>query len=365
MRAYVLSQRSDAELLRDLIALVARERATTARLLAHIAEVEQRRLYAPAGYESMHAYCVGELGFTESSAYKRLQAARMARAFPALFGAIAEGTLNLTGLLLVGPHLTAENTDELIAAVAHQSIAEIGRLLGARSPAAEAPPLFDPMSKSLDSNPTFCAPADPAGPTTETATCANRVPRGGDPALEPQRPYQLKVNLTEATRDKLLRARDLLSHAVPSGDLALVLDRALDALLPQLETRKLGSARPARRPQHRAPALGTRTVPAPVRRAVWERDGGRCTFASVTGRRCGARRRLEFDHVVPVARGGVATVDGIRLRCRTHNQYEAERLFGAAFMRHKRSRPERNSDTTATPPAALENVRDASLCNTP
>ena len=37
-----------------------------------------------------------------------------------------------------------------------------------------------------------------------------------------------------------------------------------------------------------------------------------------------------------VARGGEATVDGIRIRCRTHNQYEAECTFGVGFMEAKR-----------------------------
>jgi len=69
---------------------------------------------------------------------------------------------------------------------------------------------------------------------------------------------------------------------------------------------------------------------------VWERDQGRCSFVGTGGRRCDARRFLEFDHVEPVARGGRATIDGMRLRCRAHNQYEAERAFGVDFMRAKR-----------------------------
>jgi hypothetical protein len=73
-----------------------------------------------------------------------------------------------------------------------------------------------------------------------------------------------------------------------------------------------------------------------VKRAVWQRDGGRCTFVGESGRRCEAKRGLEFDHVTEYARGGEATVDGIRLRCRGHNQLTAERTFGAGFMRHKR-----------------------------
>ena len=69
---------------------------------------------------------------------------------------------------------------------------------------------------------------------------------------------------------------------------------------------------------------------------MWERDGGRCTFVSESGHRCEARTRLEFDHVEPVAHGGHATVQGLRLRCRAHNQLEAERAFGRDFMNSKR-----------------------------
>jgi hypothetical protein len=50
------------------------------------------------------------------------------------------------------------------------------------------------------------------------------------------------------------------------------------------------------------------------------------------------QRGLEFDHVREVARGGDASVENIRLRCRAHNQYTAECTFGAGFMREKRER---------------------------
>jgi len=78
-----------------------------------------------------------------------------------------------------------------------------------------------------------------------------------------------------------------------------------------------------------------------VKRAVWVRDQGQCTFVGERGERCPSRRFLEFDHVDPVARGGQATVAGVRLRCRGHNQYEAERTFGAGFMSDKREQARR------------------------
>ena len=95
MRDYVLAHLSDAVLIRDLGVLVVQDRGLTARLLAHLAEVDARRLYAPAGYPSMFAYCVEELRFSEESAYRRIQAARAAHRFPAIFAALAEGRLHL------------------------------------------------------------------------------------------------------------------------------------------------------------------------------------------------------------------------------------------------------------------------------
>jgi 5-methylcytosine-specific restriction endonuclease McrA len=57
---------------------------------------------------------------------------------------------------------------------------------------------------------------------------------------------------------------------------------------------------------------------------------------SASGRRCSETRDLEFDHIEPYAQGGTPSVANVRLLCRVHNQYEAERTFGVEFMRRKR-----------------------------
>jgi 5-methylcytosine-specific restriction endonuclease McrA len=149
----------------------------------------------------------------------------------------------------------------------------------------------------------------------------------------------LRLALPEGTYAKLRQAQALLAHAVPGGELAEVVDRALDVLIAQLERRKFAATRRPRRAQATSPARAPkrpRTIPANVKRAVWQRDEGRCAFVSSQGRRCSARARLEFDHVEPVARGGTAHAEGMRLLCRAHNQFEAERVFGRAFMQRKR-----------------------------
>jgi hypothetical protein len=145
----------------------------------------------------------------------------------------------------------------------------------------------------------------------------------------------LQATLSRETSEKLRYAGELLGHQIPTGDIAGVLDRVLDLAIAQLEKQKFAATSRPRRAAGRS-SSHPRYVPAHVRRAVWERDGGQCTFVSESGRRCEARKALHFDHVLEVARGGEATVEGIQLRCRAHNQFTAERTFGAQFMRHKR-----------------------------
>ena len=139
MRAYRLDPLDDGELLRALATLVVQERTTTAALLAHIAEVDARRLYLPAGYPSMYEYCVQELHLPEQAALKRIRAGRTARRFPAIFTALADGRLHLTAVVLLTPYLTPENADELLAAAALKTQADIEMLLAQRFPKPDLP----------------------------------------------------------------------------------------------------------------------------------------------------------------------------------------------------------------------------------
>src|SRR5688572_10024656 len=118
MHTYTLAHVSDAALLADLSTLVATDRRTTAALLAHLAEVEARGLFLPEACSSLYAYCTRVLRLSEDAALKRIRAARTARRFPQIFGMIADGRLHLIGLVILGPHLTADNVDQLLGAAA-------------------------------------------------------------------------------------------------------------------------------------------------------------------------------------------------------------------------------------------------------
>jgi HNH endonuclease len=147
-----------------------------------------------------------------------------------------------------------------------------------------------------------------------------------------------------------------MRHEIPSGDLAQILDRALDALLAQQERKKFGATARPRSGKRRAAGTDPRYVTSEVRRAVHARDGEQCTFVSAEGVRCSERGFLELDHRVPVARGGRPTVDNLRTMCKAHNQYEAERILGTAFMQSRRARKKKAQPCTATVPTPASDM---------
>ncbi|MEP7027716.1 MAG: HNH endonuclease signature motif containing protein [Candidatus Eisenbacteria bacterium] len=298
--------------------------------------MDRRRLYAAAGYSSLFAFCLGELRLTEDAACNHIDAARKSRACPGLLSALADGRIHLASIRLLAPHLTAETADEMIALATHRSRRELEILLAARFPKVEALRLDEGIA-ALGS---FVAPETVSAPgripQAHPLSAPGRIPPAPPQRIEPlsaQR-YSIQVTVSKATHDKIRQAQALLRHANPSGDLAIVLDHMADAFLLQKQKRKQAATQ---RPQAKLRSSNSpRHVSARVRRAVWERDAGRCTFVGDTGHRCGACEFLEFDHVTPVARGGSPSVEGMRLRCRTHNQLEAERVFGRAFMEARR-----------------------------
>jgi hypothetical protein len=146
----------------------------------------------------------------------------------------------------------------------------------------------------------------------------------------------MSFTVDQEFHDELAYATALLGEQVGTGDSPAVLKRALKALIRELEKTKFAAtSRP--RDGRKIGDPGHRYIPPAVKREVWARDGGQCTFVSESGQRCHARKDLEFDHMDAVALGGCAVAGRMRLLCRTHNQYEAERTFGAGFMLRKRA----------------------------
>jgi hypothetical protein len=338
VKRYSLTHLSNETLRRELSNKAANEKEATAELIAHIAEFDARELYLPAAYGSMLTYCMGELGLSEDEAKKRIRVARAARRCPQVFEALAAGHVHLSGLVLLAGRLTPERAEELLAAAAHKTRDEIERILAARFPSAEMTASVEPiasMPQSLAS--TEGAPGPLGGLQVVANPECDGAPAHPRARVAPLSSEAFAVQFTRS-RDADQRFRylqDLLGHQVSRADIAEVYDRAVKALIKKMERVRFGACdRP------RAAGAGSsndpRYVTAHVKREVWKRDGGQCTYESESGRRCEVRGDVEFDHRTEIARGGEATVDNLQLRCRGHNQYTAEQTLGAGFMQAKR-----------------------------
>jgi hypothetical protein len=377
----------DQELLTRIDGLVGTEREATVELVAHLAALELRRsLYAALGYGSLYAYCTQALRLSEDAACNRIDAARVCRRFAGVLDLLASGAISLSTIRLLKPHLTAENQEALFARATHRGKKEIEALIAEIAPRPDVPSSIRKLpspngdsSRSTGSDvglfeaagspsPDIGAPADErptsgpstAGPTAALLTTVSPAlvstvpPRADRPIVQPLAPKRYRVQFTigEEAHEDLERLQALLRREIPNGDAGAIFAQALRLLREKVEKEKLGRAsRPRSRPvirpgadnrgQDATPACSvsaasrprratrSRYIPNEVRREVWRRDADQCAFVSEDGLRCSERNFLELHHIHPFALDGPSTVGNIALRCRRHNQYEAELVFGS------------------------------------
>jgi 5-methylcytosine-specific restriction endonuclease McrA len=354
MRARSLSHLSNGNLLTKLDEAEARDRTGTAELLGYLAEVDRRRLYLPAGYPSMFAWCVETRHYSEDVASKRIRAARAARSFPAILDMLADGRLHLSAVSLVARRLTRENAHALLASCVHRSKRSIELMLAERFPERDAPtrvqcitpasslpapgPVKDlPVMHANADAGTTSAPGPEVSQSAPAPPLVAAAPVVAYSCITPTAPQRYKAQFTmdDAMHADLVRAQDLLGPQNCDDRVRVVFRRALRALVTKLEKQKLAVTE---QPRVQSKAPQGRTIPAALKREVWKRDQGQCTFVAENGRVCGSRTALEIDHIQPVAKGGRTALDNLRLLCRAHNQYEAENAFGSGFMHTKRER---------------------------
>ena len=335
-----LNKISDSELLEAVRLAAANEREATVELLALLGEVDDRRLYLGEGCASLFTYCTQVLHLSEHAAYHRIEGARAARQFPRVLDMLSSGALTLTTVALLRPILTPDNVDQVLSAAAFKSKREVQLLVACHEPKPDAQTMVRRIPDGAAQMPRFVAPMlDSAaaatlaamehlsGETTGPASSSQRLPRPTSAPLASDR-FLLRLTISADTHAKLRRARDLLRHSIPTGDPAAVLERALTMLVEHLERAKSGQVRrPQQETSRTMSARTTRDIPRAVRRAVWKRDEGRCTFEGLQGR-CTETAWLEFHHIVAFARGGPTEVANLTLRCRAHNQFDGQREFG-------------------------------------
>ena len=302
---------TNAELEFELKAASADERVLTKKIVELVAEALRRKIWAGRGYTSAHRWLVGEFGYSDSSAGRRLDAARLLCDVPDVAEKHATGELTLSGLSQLqsaihqeekrtGEKVTAEAKREVVKKIENQSSAEASRTVSAEFPEVSKAP-----KESL-------RPAGAEG-------------------------WTLTIGLDADQKKALDRARELLSHSHSGATWAEVLAHLANEHAKRADpVARAGrrEARPPKMPQRLTatedPAPpGPKPLPRALRDSVLAKAGGACEFAfPQTGARCESRVRVEVDHVLPRALGGTDAAGNLRCLCATHNRAEAERELG-------------------------------------
>ncbi|MFN8389270.1 MAG: DUF222 domain-containing protein [Bdellovibrionota bacterium] len=129
-----LSSISNEELTRNLKRLVKQERELTHRIVLHLAEMTSRRLYAELGYTSMFDYACRALGYSRSSAQRRIVAARIVARFPEVYDCLEDGRLSLGTLESVADAMDRPNARELLCELCGKSKDEVQRIVAYHLP---------------------------------------------------------------------------------------------------------------------------------------------------------------------------------------------------------------------------------------
>jgi 5-methylcytosine-specific restriction endonuclease McrA len=295
---------------------------------------------------------------------------------------LRDGQLHLSGLALLAPLITPQNRDAVLRRATHQSKREIERLVVELSPRPDARSMMRKLpqtrraeagelqgiadgapnaglelvpgaalelvpgtvgGQALDLAPGRVGdtPEQIRGTAADMATelapgtVGPQLPRSRPAVVEPLSPARYKIQFTasEELHSKLERLTALMRSEVPDGDLAAIVEQAVTEKLERLEAKRFAKSQAPRQTVAKTETSpATRHIPAAVRRAVHERDGGRCRFVDELGRRCSEQHRLEFHHRHPFGMGGDHSPDNLSLLCSTHNRHLAEHDYGPGVI---------------------------------
>ena len=237
-----LKSLSDDDLLRRLSDVLARSRRVEWVLVAHIAEVDARRLYAREGSPSMYQYCIDVLHLSESEAYRRIAAARLSRSYPVILEMLEDGRLHLAGISVLSKHLTDANYEDVLARATHKTKREIEILVAELAPKPDVPP-------TIRKRPERTKQVRAAGAVDiAEELCPDRVECAADPAGRSKgacdgttgaSALQSRVHRKRGAprQDQTTRG----AHARP--DLAAVMEAAVTEKLERLEAKRYGKTK--------------------------------------------------------------------------------------------------------------------------
>jgi len=321
-------------------------------------------------------HCTLQLGYSGSSAQRRIKTARCIREFPEIFSMLERNEIGLSGVCMLADILTTENKSELVKEARCKSKRRIEQIVARFKPGRDiiekVKPVFvstfiNQSANTCDGDSRTTKNTKAPGPCSalnntsrinfekSTAAGGSRNPAdcSGTSKQTPilRKKYKLEFAVDPECMKKIEEAKTLLSRKHPEGvPLGLLLEEALDAYLdkhsPERKKRRRENRRKKREGHAKPPtnrdkndcnkSTPSRHIPQAIQDEVFARDKGRCTYVGRDGKRCGSTWNLHIDHIKPYARGGEHSTDNLRLRCAAHNQLEAEITYSKEFMDEKR-----------------------------
>ena len=343
-----LEHMSCNELDRSAEKLVHAEKRSSAKLIAHLAEMSRRKAALELGYRHLYEYCLTRLRLSEGSIPLRIQVANAARQYPQLLVALAENRISLTVAGLLASHVDDTNVDELVSACTGMSKRQADEYLVSIRPK----PVFEPSIRKqpkqarLRSDP---APAKPL-PVPEPALATPTSPPKSKPIVEPAQPdiFNFRFAADQSFKEKFERLAEVLGVENAQKHMAEILEQALDVALEKKDPKQKHERRQARErrlevakttPSPDEVSLSepvtSRNVASDVRGRVLATAGYQCEYRARDATRCTSRTGLQVEHTRPFAIHHSHDEQYLRAYCPAHNRLAAERVFGRAFIHRK------------------------------
>lgn len=301
-----LENKSSRVLIQEMKAVATRERELLMQVLHYLREVEIRSLHLSMGYPDLYAFAQNELGYSCGAAYRRISAMRLLNSVPQVAEKLQTGELHLESATAAQSAFRKEDRRRRDAGEEKLTVQEkteiIQSMVGKSTRQAEHI-LFEKLPE--------------VAPPAEEKTCA----------LADQKTLIQFVASPELI-EKLEELKNLMAHQNYDGGMDVLVERLADMALRKLRPKESKKAAPLKSP---APGVQTqsqdrtRYIPVAVKNTVRLRDGSQCTYRDPdSGRICGSKYGLQFDHIQAFSQNGPNTAENLTLRCGPHNRWRAE-----------------------------------------
>ncbi|MBK9293147.1 MAG: HNH endonuclease [Oligoflexia bacterium] len=313
----MIAKLSNIELLNKTKLLVKEETHKTLEVLHHLREVDRRRLYLKISYPSLFEYCVHELKYSHSAAFRRVEAMRLLRDLPEVEAKILKGSINLT-------------TASQVQGFFKKQISP--------SPNAQTKSITNKADKldliqKLENKSTREVQKELINLNPDLLPKEKLRPIGQLNSFDEQK-YELKVVIDESLKAKLDKLKSLMSHKNPNFNYQELITKLADQALKKLD---LVNKQPTKLQRKALPAAGSKSdnsensraikhsryIPAYIKQQIWQRDQGQCQYKDpLSQRQCKSTHFIQIDHITPFSQQGSSLdINNLRLLCGNHNRW--------------------------------------------